>query len=411
MNEKNWTTENQEESFYRTGSTRPKKSKSGLVAVLLAGVIFLGGIVSALGLLGVHLFSEGGKPKDSSLQFSPKETSEAEPTSQTTTSAQDSDSRLELNQTPTSVENVPQAGGLSLQEIYTKAIDTVVSISCSGQGGASTGTGVVLSSDGYIITNYHVVENAQRITVLFTDQRELSATLVNKDELTDLAILSVQATDLKAAEFGDSTTLRVGDAVVAIGDPLGVELRGTMTNGIVSAINRDISTGGRTMTLIQTNAALNSGNSGGPLLNCYGQVIGINTMKIGDYMSDAGVEGLGFAIPSATVKEIVDQLLTQGYISGRPSVGFEGQSITSFDQLYYRFPKGVYITSVDAGSDAAEKGIRAGDILLQFGGTRVADTDTLNSLLYNYQAGDTVSIVIYRNNRQHSLEITLEEAR
>ena len=413
MNEKNWTTENQEERFYRTGSTRPKKSKSGLVAVLLAGVIFLGGIVSALGLLGVHLFSDGSKPKDSSLQFSPKETAESETQDalEATNATQGSNSPLELNQAPTSVENVPQEGGLSLQEIYTKTIDSVVSISCSGQGGTSSGTGVVLSSDGYIITNYHVVENARSISVLFTDQRELSATLVNKDELTDLAVLSVQATDLKAAEFGDSTALRVGDMVAAIGDPLGVELRGTMTNGIVSAINRDISTGGRTMTLIQTNAALNSGNSGGPLLNCYGQVIGINTMKIGDYMSDAGVEGLGFAIPSATVKEIVDQLLTQGYISGRPSVGFEGQSISSFDQLYYRFPKGIYITDVDAGSDAAEKGIRAGDILLKFGDTRVADTDTLNSLLYNYQAGDTVSIVIYRNNQQRFLEITLEEAR
>ena len=407
MNEKDWM--NQEENFYRTGTTRPKKSKSGPIAVLLGAVIFLGGIISLLGLFDIHLFDFTRQNRGTYVQFTAENPTQQDQS--VVTEPTQAKSQLELNNSPASVENIPQEGGLSLQEIYTKAIDSVVSISCSAKGGASTGTGVVLSADGYIITNYHVVEGAQTISALLTDGRELPATLVGKDDLSDLAILSVQATDLTPAEFGDSSALRVGDTVVAIGDPLGIELRGTMTNGIVSAINRDIATGGRTMTLIQTNAALNNGNSGGPLLNCYGQVVGINTMKIGDYMSDAGVEGLGFAIPSTTVKEIVDQLLSQGYISGRPSLGFEGQSISSFHQIYYRFPKGVYINKVEEGSDAAAKGIRAGDILLRMGNTRITDTEQLATLLYAYEAGAQVKLVVYRNGQELTLQITLGEAK
>ena len=255
-----------------------------------------------------------------------------------------------------------------------------------------------------------MVETATSIEVLLTDGRILPARLVGMDSVSDLAVLDVQATDLTAAEFGDSGSVRVGDAVVAIGDPLGIELRGTMTDGIVSAINRDITTGGRTMTLIQTNAALNSGNSGGPLLNCYGQVIGINTMKIGDYMNASGVEGLGFAIPSTTVKEVVDQLVSQGYVSGRPALGITGQELSSFDMLYYRLPQGIYITAVEQTSDAAAKGIAPGDVLLEFNGTRITSSDTLLNALYSCQAGDTVSVVVYRSGSQYTVDVILGEA-
>ena len=416
MNENHWKTENTydpDRSFYQTGSTRPKKSKSGLIAVLLAAVILLGGIVTILGFMNIRLFrklEDSPEQKDPFVQFSPDNTTETQE-SQPQQYAPTGSTQIQIESTPESVPNIPQGGGLSLQEIYKKAIDAVVSISCSASGGNSTGTGVVISADGYLITNYHVVEGAREISVLTTDQRTLSATLVGFDALSDLAVLQVQATDLKAADFGDSAALQVGDSVVAIGDPLGAELRGTMTNGIVSAINRDVSTGGRTMTLIQTNAALNSGNSGGPLLNCYGQVVGINTMKIGDYMSSAGVEGLGFAIPSTTVKEVVDQLLSQGYVSGRPNLGFTGQTITSFDRLYYRYPQGVYITEVDSNSSAAQKGISPGDILTHIGNTRISDTEALEMQLFAYNAGDTVSVIIYRGGRNYTLQITLGETK
>ena len=166
---------------------------------------------------------------------------------------------------------------------------------------------------------------------------------------------------------------------------------------------------GRTMTLIQTNAALNSGNSGGPLINCYGQVIGINTMKIGAFTDSAGVEGIGFAIPSATVKDIVDQLITQGYVSGRPTLGIEGEMLSTFYQHYYRLPSGLYITDVDPGSDAYTKGIEAGDMLLSVENHRISTMEQLKSVLFDREVGQTVEAVIYRGGRQYRVELTLGE--
>ena len=224
-------------------------------------------------------------------------------------------------------------------------------------------------------------------------------------------MLRIEAADLIPAKFGDSGALRVGDSVVAIGDPLGVEFRGTYTNGIVSAINRDVELEGRTMTLIQTNAALNSGNSGGPLINCYGQVVGINTMKIGAFASASGVEGLGFAIPSTTVKDVVDQLVKQGYVSGRPTLGIKGEALSLFYQHYYRLPAGLYITSVEYDSDAYNVGIQEGDLLLSIGGTRITSYDELRSAIFAYQVGDTVEVVIFRSGQQYLVELTLSEAK
>ena len=413
MNENNWTNEPwEEQNFYRTGSTRPRKNRRGLLAVVLVAVIFLCGIITTMGLLNIHPFGLGEeKPEDAGVGFTEDATAPHSETQVTEgTLPANEGLSIQLTPSPQSVENIPQAGGLSLQSIYKKAISSVVSISCESRAGASTGTGVVLSADGYLVTNCHVVEDATAVEVLFSDGRTCAASIVGTDAVSDLAVLYANTSGLTPAEFGDSAVLQVGDAVVAIGDPLGVELRGTMTDGIVSAINRDIASGGRTMTLIQTNAALNSGNSGGPLLNCYGQVVGINTMKIGDNMSLAGVEGLGFAIPSTTVKEIVDQLIANGFVSGRPALGITGQDISSFDQIYYRLPQGVYISEVAETSDAAEKGIHPGDILLQLDGQRVTGTESLTSLLYAYDAGDTVTLVLYRSGRQYSVDVTLEQS-
>lgn len=411
MDEKEFTLEEQQENnVYRTGRTHPQKSYGGIIAVLIAALIFLGGIVSVLGMMNVRIFQQMNKSKeeDTGVQFAYQPTTSLELEAEdSVTEATETDTGLAISDSPESVDNIPQAGGMSLQDIYVKAIDSVVSISCS----TGTGTGVVLTADGYIVTNCHVVDGGSQLSVLFSDQTTLPATLVGMDAVSDLAVLYVQAEDLTPAEFGDSSNLRVGDSVVAIGDPLGMELRGTMTDGIVSAINRDITTGGRTMTLIQTNAALNSGNSGGPLLNCYGQVIGINTMKMGDQMSYAGVEGLGFAIPSTTVKQIVDQLMEQGYVSGRPALGFEAQTVTGFDQLYYHIPQGVYITEVDEGSAAEDLGLMPGDILLQFNGLRITSTEALAECLYSLNAGDSVEILIYRSGKQYTAKLTLEEAK
>ena len=404
--------------FYETGSTRPPKSHRGLLALLLVGGILIGGILTAFGGINAEIIRQwremSRKEETLPLALSAGNTAPAAevtvPTLAPAETAAPSEAEVDLQPAPAGIDTPTQEGGLALQDIYDKCIDSTVSIICTLPSGSSSGSGVVLSEDGYVITNYHVVEGASAVQVLLTDGRYLNARMVGGDKLSDLAVLHVEAKDLTAAEFGNSDTLRVGDMVVAIGDPLGVELRGTMTDGIVSAINRNITTGGRTLTLIQTNAALNSGNSGGPLINCYGQVIGINTMKIGDYVNSAGVEGLGFAIPSTTVKEIVEQLIGQGYVSGRPSLGLDGTEVSQFYQYYYRLPAGVYISHVDPGSDAAAKGIQVKDILLAIDGQRVTKTEDIQTILYSYQEGDTVEVIIYRAGQQYRVELTLGQS-
>ena len=406
-----------DQGTYQTGSTNPPKSRSGLVAVLLIIVIFLAGITSILGILNIKLFSALNSQTDNTVSLSLQAGNDTtDPTDNRVISnnAPDvprQDVTIKIVQTPQSADNVSQNGGLALQNIYAGCIDSVVSITCASSSGSSSGTGVVLAANGYIVTNCHVVENAQAITVQLSDDRQFRASLVGADETSDLAVLYVDAEDLTPAQFGDSEALRVGDAVCAIGDPLGSELRGTMTNGIVSAINRDITTGGRTMTLIQTNAALNSGNSGGPLINCYGQVIGINTMKIGDYMSSTGVEGLGFAIPSTTVVDVVGQLIDQGYVSGRPHLGFTGEPVSALYQYYYRLPEGMFITEVTEGSNADLQGLESGDILISLDGKTITTAEELATALYSYEVGDTIEAVIYRNRKQQAITLTVEEAK
>ena len=416
MNERNRNYPEWDDNSYYTGPTEPPKNRGALVALLLIFIIFLCGIVTVLGVLNIRLFqklSREDSHQELAISFTTEETvpetQEPPAATQASEAAGHSGCTMDLQATPKGVDTIPEGGGLSLQEIYAKNIPSVVSISCTGSRSNSSGTGVVLSTDGYLVTNFHVISGAKEITVLLTDDRTFTAQAVGYDAVSDLAVLHINAQDLTAARFGDSGSLRVGDTVVAIGDPLGVEFRGTYTNGIVSAINRDVEINGRTMTLIQTNAALNSGNSGGPLINCYGQVIGINTIKIGAFTDDAGVEGLGFAIPSTQVKEIVDQIVAQGYVSGRPTLGISGEALSTFYQHYYRMPAGLYITQVDSGSDAARQGVQAGDMLLYLGETRITSAEDLKSAIYNLQVGQQVEAIFYRRGQQYRLELTVDE--
>ena len=321
-----------------------------------------------------------------------------------------SGTRLNIVSAPESSDTTfsDEEDALCLQDIYSSVIDSVVSISSMTSSGTSSGTGIIMSSDGYVITNHHVITGALVISVLTNDNQEFEAALVGSDEMSDLAVLKIDARGLQAAEFGDSSKLRVGDSVVAIGDPLGVQLRGTMTNGIISAINRDLTVGDRTMTLIQTNAALNNGNSGGPLINCYGQVIGINTVKMSSYYSaSATVEGLGFAIPISVAKPIIDELIENGYVAGRPAIGISGDSLPSYYRTYYRLPDGVYVTSVNEGSDAKAKGIREGDIVTAINGEKICSIDELNTVKNQYAAGDEVTLTIYRSGTYYEVTVTL----
>lgn len=407
---------NWDNGIYGTGRIDPPKRRGGLLALLLILVIFLCGVITVLGILNIRLFQRLSAPEEGDLliSFSNGEPTQPQQISQTQPTAvleQPRSATLDLQTAPEGIDNTPDEGGLALQDIYEQNLPSVASISASLPNGTSTGTGVVLTSDGFLVTNAHVVEGSQSVTVLLTNDEEYSAQIVGKDDVTDLAVLYIEAQDLTPAQFGDSATLRVGDTVVAIGDPLGVEFRGTFTNGIISGIDRDVDVGGRTMTLIQTNAALNAGNSGGPLINCYGQVIGINTMKISTFTSKSGIEGIGFAIPSATVKTVVDQIIAQGYVSGRPTLGIVGETLSSFYQHYYRMPAGLYITQVLPDSDACAKGIEEGDLLLYVDDNSITSMEDLKSVILNCEVGQTVQAVIYRGGKQYQLELTLTEDR
>ena len=404
-----------EQDSYQTGSTNPPKKRGGLIAGLCVAVILLLGVISALGVMNIRLFHKLQGKGQYSMSF--QEGSSAADNSQAGNNLKpsvpaDNDITIELKPAPDGVQNIPQQGGLSYQQIYEKNIPSVVSVLCQMPAGSGTGTGVILSDQGYIVTNHHVVEGAQSIQVLLTDERSFQAYLVGADVVSDLAVLYIEADGLVAAEFGDASQLQVGDAVAAIGDPLGMEFRGTMTDGIISAINRNVTTNGRSMTLIQTNAALNAGNSGGPLINCYGQVVGINTMKISMFVNDAGVEGLGFAIPSTTVKEIVDQLIAQGYVSGRPALRLSGSSVTVMDQRFYRLPAGFWVSEVVEGGNADLAGIQPGDIITSFNGEKIQSTEQLQTALYHCKAGDSVEVILYRysSGQQYTVTLILEEA-
>ena len=411
---------NLQEGYYGTGSTTPPKDHVGVIALVLVIFISLSGLISILGLMNIKILDQPAptelkSPVSFYVSGDGVMTAELEPREPAATEPprlEGIHTKLQIVASPQSLENIAETpGAISWQDVYEKVLPSVVSITNIGGGTASTGTGVIMDAGGYIITNAHVIEGAQKIRVLLTDGRELEAKCVGADMLSDLAVLRVTATGLIPAEFGDSDRLRVGDEVVAIGDPLGVELRGTMTDGIISGINRDIRSGNRTMTLLQTTAALNSGNSGGPLVNCYGQVVGINTMKIGDYASASGVEDLGFAIPITSVQTVLEQLANQGYVAGRPDIGIQGTAISTFYQFYYRMPAGILITELAADSDAAAKGISPGDVLTHLNGIQVTNTDILEQIVYASAVGDELEAVIYRDGTQFTVTIVMGEAK
>ena len=406
------------EGYYGTGDTTPPKDHVGVISLVLILLVSLSSLLGVLSLMNIQVFREP-QPTELSAPVSfyvsadGVLTAELEPREPTVTEPpvlEGINTKLQITASPQSLENISEVpGAISWQDVYEKVLPSVVSITCHDGLTTSSGTGVIMDAGGYIITNAHVVEDAVSIRVLLTDGRELTARCVGADMLSDLAVLRVTASGLVPAVFGDSDKLRVGDEVVAIGDPLGVELRGTMTNGIISGINRDIKSGNRTLTLMQTTAALNTGNSGGPLVNCYGQVVGINTMKIGDYASEGGVEGLGFAIPITSVQTILEQLASKGYVAGRPDLGLKGQEISTFYQFYYRMPAGILITEVAEGSSAAQQGLRRGDILLTLDGVAVTNLDILQEITYASTVGQELQATIYREGREITLTLIMGE--
>lgn len=258
-----------------------------------------------------------------------------------------------------------------------------------------SGSGIIIGSDGYVVTNEHVIDGATEISVILNTGDEYKATLVGKDTKTDLAILKIDKTGLPAATLGDSSAVEAGELAVAIGNPLGQEFAGTVTTGVISAVNRTMNVDGKTYNLLQTDAAINPGNSGGALVNQYGEVIGINTIKL----SQTGVEGIGFAIAISEAKPIIDQLTEKGYVSGRPQVG------VSVSETRY----GLSVASVQEGSGAAKAGLQEGDLITKVDGQAVKTSEELNDLRDKKKPGDTLTFTIMRGGELMEVKVQLGE--
>ena len=360
----------------------------GLCGVAAACLLFAGGAVVGNMAFGGNANSDSG----------------------TSASTSDSAPTLQINSKPesdssNSSDNYDTADGMAGDDIYKKVNPSVVSVISTTSEGTDSGSGVIMSKDGYIITNNHVMDGAQSVSVQLSDGTSLDAEIIGTDEQTDLAVIKVTPTsDLTAAEFGDSDELEPGEYAYAIGSPGGVQFANTITGGRISAINRDLTVNDRVMTLIQTDASINNGNSGGALINKYGQVVGITSAKLsGNAFGSATVEGMGFAIPINTAKDIVDELIQNGYVSGRPSIGITGQNVESADGKV----SGVQVYSIDSRAKAASEGLQVGDVITAVDGTPTPDMDKVNELKQDKKAGDKLTLSVYRISTGKTLNITI----
>ena len=281
-----------------------------------------------------------------------------------------------------------------------------------------TGTGVIISDNGYIVTNAHVIYDseygggeASSVSVVLDNDKTYDAEVIGYDTDCDLAVLKIDETGLTAAEFGNSDELRLGESVIAIGNPLGFELMDTVTGGMISGLNRNITINNKAMNLIQTDAAINSGNSGGPLINKYGQVIGINSSKMSSSYSSSGasIEGIGFAIPSNETASIIDDLMKYGYVTGKPQLGISAQNVSEATAKMYDWPVGIYIYSVNKDSAAEKAGLRKGDIIVKVDDKKVTTSDELIAQLNTHSAGDEIEITFVRDEEEKTVKVTLDE--
>lgn len=323
-----------------------------------------------------------------------------------------------------SVKSVDGQTLMTPAEVYASTVNSVVSINCSavstnifGQKveSASSGSGFVITQDGYIVTNQHVVSGASSVNVTLYNGDTYPATVVGGDSDYDVAVLKIEATGLQAVTLGKSADVNVGDTVMAIGNPLG-ELTYSLTDGLISALDRLITTGSgndsTTMNMLQTNCAINPGNSGGPLFNSYGEVIGITTAKYSTSSSGTNVEGLGFAIPINDVKNIISDLIQYGYVTGKPYMGITGVTMSASVAQQYGVTNavlGVYVATVEDGSCSAKAGLQPGDIITAMDEDDVVTFQDLEAAKATHQAGDTVTLTVFRNGEKLELSLTLDE--
>jgi len=326
----------------------------------------------------------------------------------------------ESGRVPTAV-NVSRVDGhteLSVSQVYANNLQSVVGINGDvktnywGQvvSNPVSGSGFVITKDGYILTNYHVIDGVEDLKVSFADGSVYDAVLVGGEEANDIAVLKIDATDLTPVVVGSSDDMKVGEQVVAIGNPLG-ELTFSLSAGYVAALDRNITmSDGSAINVMQINAAINSGNSGGPLFNLFGECIGITNAKYSNNGSSAAsIEGIGFAIPINDVLDMVTDIIELGYVSGKPSVGILMNNVSSEATHRYGIPQGAYIEAILEGSCAERAGIQVGDIVTHLNDTAVETSEGLQDAIKSYKAGDTVTFTLYRDNQTLTVEVTLDE--
>lgn len=378
-----WHQQNQQNAMPHRSKKSGRRLVIGLCSVAAACLLFAGGAVATY-------FVTGSSQTNSSASASAD--SGSTPT-------------MQISSKPSNSGSSDATDGLAGEDIYKKVSPSVVSVISTTSEGTGSGSGVIMSKDGYIITNNHVVEGAQSVSVQLSDSSSLDATIVGTDEQTDLAVIKVESsTDLTPAEFGDSDQLEPGEYAYAIGSPGGVQFANTITGGRISAINRDLTVNDRVMSLIQTDTSINNGNSGGALINKYGQVVGITSAKLsGNAFGSATVEGMGFAIPINTAKDIVDEIIKNGYVSGRPSIGITGRNVSSQDGSI----SGVQVYSIDSRAKAASEGLKVGDVITAVNGTPTPTMDEVNTVKADKKAGDKLTLSVYRISEDKTINLTI----
>ena len=410
---------------YAAPQYTPPRKKRGKVVGLVAGVLCA---ALVFGVGGFFLGRSGNAVLPSELAGGAQDANDYSAEAQMpqdTGSAEGSFSIEGIHANTTNGNRTP----LSVEEIAAQNRDAVVLITAQTQvssgssygnyggyffsGGffdqqprysTSLGSGVFITEDGYILTCAHVVDGATNITVTLSDNTTLDATLVGSDTETDIAVLKVEGSNFPYSALGDSDSLVLGETCVAIGNPLGT-LTGTVTSGVISGLERTITVEGQSMNLLQHDAAINEGNSGGPLYNEYGEVVGINNAKT----NIENVEGIGYAIPINDVKDIIEDLVNVGYVTGRPKLGISTYEISATEAQYYGAPQGVGVTAVETGSGAENAGVQAGDIITACNDIQTLTIDELKDVIDDCEVGQTVKLTIWRSGSTITLNVTLME--
>ncbi|MDO5114412.1 MAG: trypsin-like peptidase domain-containing protein, partial [Planctomycetia bacterium] len=382
----------------RSGETKFKKEKKPSPPITFTRKTLVLFVVLCLVVSGI--FGAGGAVLANNLMANDHGSSK---TGSATTTGYTLEDATGSNMT---VQEITEAAKASVVEIKTESVSSDSWMQQYVTEGA--GSGVIITNDGYIVTNNHVIEGASKITVTTIDEKEYEAELIGTDDITDIAVLKINAKGLTPATYGNSDQLAVGDMAVAIGNPLG-ELGGTVTAGIISALDRELVIDGKTMTLLQTDSSINPGNSGGGLFNGDGQLIGIVVAK----SSGSDVEGLGFAIPINKAADVAQQLMDQGYVSGQPSTGMTYTEASSQQNSMEQFFSGsqstnVYIYSVE-GTNAKRAGFQQGDMVYQVDGEDITSFNVLSSIITSHEVGDTLTFTIVRNNQTMNIKLELEE--